>query len=339
MSANRAPVADADKMTFVEASRAAMDDAMSEDPSVILLGEDIDDERAGGVFYVTKGLSAKYGQERVLSTPISEQAIIGAAIGAAMAGLRPVAELMFMNFVSVAMDQIANHAAKLRYMTGGRSSCPLTIRTATGAGGSFAEQHSDMLEAWIAHTPGLKVIVPSSPADTYGLLLSCILDDDPCIFIENSIQYFTGAGGIAPQRGVKVPLGKANLLRSGSDLTVITYGRPVADVVAAADELAPEGLSVEVIDLRSIVPLDQSAILTSVAKTKRVVIVHEAVKRFGVGAELASLINEELFGQLRAPVNRVGAPYCPVPYSKPLEDAFLWNRERIKSAIRKTAGI
>jgi len=252
--------------------------------------------------------------------------------------MRPVAELMFMNFVSVAMDQIANHAAKLRYMTGGRTSCPMTIRTATGAGGSFAEQHSDMLEAWIAHTPGLKVVVPSSPADTYGLLLSCIFDDDPCVFIENSLQYFSGAGGDAAQRGTRIPLGKANTLRAGSDVTVITYGRPVADVLAVAEQLKTEGVSVEVIDLRSIVPMDEQAILTSVTKTRRAVIVHEAVTRFGVGAEIAATINAELFGHLAAPVNRVGAPYCPVPYSKPLENAFLWSRERIKSAILKTAG-
>jgi pyruvate dehydrogenase E1 component beta subunit len=233
-------------MTFAEATRQALSDAMEDDPTVFCLGEDIGDRQGGGTFKATAGLSTRFGEARVRTTPISEQAIIGAAIGAANVGMRPVAEIMLMNFISVCMDQLVNHAAKMRFMSGGQATVPMTVRTATGAGGGFGAQHSDMLEAWLAHTPGLKVVVPSTPADAYGLLTSCIFDDDPCVVIENTLLYFQGATGEAPARGHRVPLGQANVVRAGSDLTVVTYGRPLGDVLALADDLAHEGTNLEV---------------------------------------------------------------------------------------------
>ena len=325
-------------MTFVEATRAALEDAMVEDSSVFLLGEDIADPQGGGVFKVTKGLSTGYGTDRVRSTPISEQAILGAAVGAALGGMRPVAEIMLMNFLSVCMDQLVNHAAKLRYMSGGRTAVPLTIRTATGAGGGFGAQHSDMLEAWLAHTPGLKVVVPSSPVDAYGLLGSCIFDDDPCVFVENTVLYFSGMSGAAPERGQRIPLGKAAVAREGSDVTIVGYGRQLLDALGVAEKLSEEQVSVEVVDLRSIAPLDEATVLASAAKTKRVVIAHEAVSRFGVGAELSSRIHEELFTELACPVQRVGAPFCPVPFSNPLEAAYVPGAATIEAAVRMVLG-
>jgi acetoin:2,6-dichlorophenolindophenol oxidoreductase subunit beta len=316
----------------IQAVNRALDEALALDPGVILLGEDIGDEEDGGVVGVTKGLSTKYGKTRVRTTPISEQAIIGAAIGAAIVGMRPVAEIMLMNFTTVAMDMIVNHAAKLRFMSGGQTHVPLTIRTMTGAGFGTGGQHADYLEAWFAHTPGIKIVVPSSPADAYGLMLSCVFDDDPCLFIENMPTYWNP--GPAPEPGVRIPLGKANVLRPGSDVSVISYSRTVSDCAAVAEKLAKDNISVELIDLRTISPLDMQTVLHSVAKTRRAVIVHEAVKAFGVGAEIAARLNEELFGQLKAPVGRVGAYFCPVPFSKPLELEFVPTHARIESAIR-----
>jgi pyruvate/2-oxoglutarate/acetoin dehydrogenase E1 component len=316
----------------IQAINSALDAALAEDPGVILLGEDIGDEEEGGVVGVTRGLSTKYGKSRVRTTPISEQAIMGAAIGAAIVGMRPVAEIMLMNFTTVAMDMIVNHAAKLRFMSGGQTHVPLTIRTMTGAGFGAGGQHADYLEAWFAHTAGIKVVAPSSPADAYGLMLSCIFDDDPCLFIENIPSYWTP--GPAPQPGVRIPLGKANVLRPGSDVTLISYGSTVSGCMAVADKLAKEDISIEVIDLRTISPLDMESVLRSVAKTRRGVIVHEAVKPFGVGAEISARINEELFGQLAAPIGRVGAYFCPVPFSKPLELEFLPTHARIETAVR-----
>ena len=322
------------KISFSQAINMALDEALAADPTVFVLGEDVADEQGGGVFKTTTGLSAKYGVERVRATPISEQAIVGAAVGAAIAGMRPVAEIMFMNFLTVCMDQIVNHAAKLRFMSGGLTSVPLTIRCSTGAGVGFGGQHSDMLEAWFAHVPGMKVVTASNPADAKGLLLSAIEDDDPTLFIENVAMY--AAQGEPPAPGYKVPLGKANVRRQGSDVTVITYGRPVLDVDAVAESLAAEKINVEVIDLRTIAPFDEATVLASVAKTNRAVVVHEAVKAFGAGAEISSRIHEELFGQLKAPVRRVGSKYSPVPFSPPLEQAFLYSRDEITAAIRST---
>ncbi len=324
------------QINYIQAVNMAMDEAMTMDPNVILMGEDVADEQSGGAWKASQGLSTKHGAHRVRSTPISEQAIVGAAVGAAMVGMRPIAEIMLMNFITVAMDQIVNHAAKLRFMSGGQTAVPLTIRTTTGAGIGFAGQHSDMLEAWFAHVPGLKVVTASSQAECKGLLLGSIMDDDPVIFIENSWSY--RMPGPAPTPGLIIPLGKANVAREGSDVTVISYGRPVADCLAVAEAYKEEGVSVEVIDLRTIAPFDRETVLNSVAKTNRAVVVHEAVKQFGVGAEVSSVIHEELFGQLKSSVRRVGGAYAPVPFAPNLETAWLYSQDDIKTAIRKTLG-
>lgn len=324
------------KMNFIQAIHMALDEALAADTGVLLFGEDVADPQGGGVMTCSKGLSTRYGDARVRSTPIAEQAIVGAAIGAAMAGMRPVCEIMMMNFMTVAMDQIVNHAAKLRFMSGGLTSVPITIRTMTGAGVAVGGQHSDQLEAWFAHTPGIKVVTSSSPAEAKGLLLSCIFDDDPCIFIENTALY--GVQGQPAVTGLRIPLGKANIVKEGHDATVITYGRQVTDAIAVAGKLAAEGVAVEVIDLRTIAPFDKQAVLESVAKTGRAVILHEAVRDFGVGAEISALINEELFGQLRAPIQRLGGAYCPVPFSLPLETAFMPSQQDLERALRQMMG-
>lgn len=318
----------------VDAIREALDEAMAADPNVVVFGEDVADPEGGGVCKASAGLSTKYGT-RVRSTPISEQAIIGAAIGASLAGLRPVAEIMLMNFTAVAMDQIVNHAAKLRFMSGGQTNVPITIRTMTGTGFSAGAQHSDMLEAWFAHTPGLKVVSPSSPAEAKGLLLSCIFDNDPCLFIENLPSYWVA--GARPDPAVRIPLGKANVLREGSHVTVVSYSRTISDVLQAAAKAHEAGISVEIIDLRTISPLDMPTIIGSVSKTKRALIVHEAVRDFGVGAEIAAHLSERLFLELRAPVARLGAPYAPVPFSRPLELAYAPAVAQIESEIRRLA--
>jgi acetoin:2,6-dichlorophenolindophenol oxidoreductase subunit beta len=321
-------------ISFTDAYRLALDEALASDPNVLLLGEDIGDEEGGGVFKVTKGLSTKYGRHRVRTTPISEEAIVGAAVGAALAGMRPVAEIMLMNFVTVAMDQIVNHAAKLRFMSGGQTGVPITIRTRTGAGGGTAGQHSDMLEAWFAHVAGMKVVVPSTPADAVGLLAGCIFDDDPCLFIEDSLT--RALTGPAPPPGYRLELGRANVVRSGSDVTVVSYGRPIRDALAIAERLAAEGISVEVVDLRTISPLDTESILKSVAKTRRAVVVHEAPRSFGVGAEVVSRIQEHLYSELSAPVLRVASRDVPVPFAKVLEQEYLYKPSAIEAAIRET---
>jgi pyruvate dehydrogenase E1 component beta subunit len=321
----------AQKVTFGQAINLALDEALASDPRVLLFGEDIADAQGGGIWKATAGLSTKHGAHRVRSTPIAEQAIVGAAVGAAIAGFRPVAEIMLMNFVTVAMDQLVNHAAKLRFMSGGQTGVPLTIRTASGAGRGFGGQHSDMLEAWFAHVPGLKVVTGSSPAEAKGLLLSCIEDDDPCIFVENTPTY--RVMGEAPPPGLRIALGKANVARTGSDISVIGYGRPIADALAVAERLAGRGISVEIVDLRTIAPFDIETVLTSVAKTRRAVIVHEAVRDFGVGAEISSRIHEELFSDLAAPCRRVGSIFCPVPFSPVLEQDYMVGEADIEAAI------
>jgi pyruvate/2-oxoglutarate/acetoin dehydrogenase E1 component len=321
-------------MSFTDAYRMALDEALESDPSVLLLGEDIGDKEGGGVFKVTKGLSTKYGAHRVRTTPISEQAILGAAVGAALAGLRPVAEIMLMNFITVAMDQIVNHAAKLRFMSGGQTGVPITIRTRTGAGAGTAGQHSDMLEAWFAHVAGIKVVVPSNPADAKGLLSACIFDDDPCLFIEDGLT--RAMTGPAPPPGHRLPLGKAHVARSGSDVSVIGYGRPLRDTLVIAERLAQEGIQVEVVDLRTVSPLDTEGVLKSVAKTRRAVVVHEAPRSFGVGAEVAARIQEHLYGQLAAPVLRVASRDVTVPFAKVLETEYLYKPSEIEAAIRRT---
>jgi len=319
-------------LPMVAAINRALDAAMEKDPNVILLGEDIADP-SGGVFKATMGLSTKYSKDRVRPTPISEQAILGAAIGAAIAGFRPVAEIMIMDFLAVCMDQLSNHAAKLRYMSGGQTCVPLTVRCSAGAGMQFGAQHSEMLEAWLCHVPGLKVVVPSCPGDAKGLLTTCIFDDDPCVFVEQTMAYFVP--GDVPIGEYSIPLGQAAVRREGTDITLISYGRQVADAMKAAKQLDEEGVSAEVIDLRTLVPLDLETVLASVSKTRRAIVAHEAVTRCGFGAELSAQIHEHLFDQLAGPVQRVGAPNTPVPYARELERAFVPTAANIVDAARQ----
>lgn len=322
-----------EKVNWAKAINLALDDAMAKDAGVIVFGEDVADPEGGGIRKATLGLSTKYGS-RVRTTPIAEQAIVGAAVGAAVAGMRPVAEIMLMNFSTVAMDQLTNHAAKLRYMSGGQTHVPMTVRTTTGTGRSLGGQHADMLEAWFAHTPGIKVVAPSNAADAYGLLWSCIFDDDPCFFIEHGPSYLQTSP--MPERGVGLPLGKAHIARAGEHATVIGYSRTVNDSLAAAELLAADGISIEVIDLRTIAPFDMATIAESVRRTGRAVVVHEAVRAFGVGAEIAATISEELWGDLKAPVRRLGGAYCPIPFAKHLETAFLPSVADIVAAVHTT---
>lgn len=315
------------KLTFGQAVNEAMAVALERDSKVFLLGEDIHDP-AGGIVKATIGLSTRFGLDRVRPTPISEQAIVGAAIGAAMRGMKPVAEIMVNDFAMVAMDQIANHAAKLRYMSGGRTTVPITIRSLTaGNVGSFGAQHSQSLEAWFAHTPGLKVVAPSNAYDAKGMLLACIDDPDPCIQIEAMRCFF--APGEVPEGYYTVPLGKAAIRQAGNDITLVSYSWGMQEAHAATTQLAAKGHSVELIDLRSIVPLDYEALHASAAKTGRVLIIHPAVEFGGFGAELAARLQHDLFGQLRAPVSRYGAPYTSIPFAQNLEAAYFPNADGI----------
>jgi pyruvate dehydrogenase E1 component beta subunit len=323
-------------MHAFQAVNAALHQAMEEDPKVLVFGEDIADREGGGVTGATIGLSTKFGDQRVKSTPISEQAIIGAAIGAALAGYKPVAEIMLMNFTAVCMDMIFNHAAKLRFMSGGQSTVPITIRTLTGAGWQTAGQHADHLEGWFAHTAGIKVVAPSNPADYKGLLLSCIQDPDPCIIIESAGTLFIPQD--VPVDQGPIPLGVAKVVAEGMDVTIVSWSSMVVRSLQALAPLAEAGISVELVDLRTVSPWDRETVLKSVAKTGRCVVVHEAVRSFGPGAEIAATVNEELFGQLKAPVRRLGAPYSPVPFSKPLEDAYLVSVDEIVATVKEVAG-
>ncbi len=314
-----------------EALNLALDRALASDPAVVLLGEDLADP-AGGISQVTKGLSTRYGTERVRDTPISEAAIVGAAVGAAAAGMRPVAELMIMDFLSIAMDQLVNHAAKARFMSGGLLSVPLTLRTAVFGGIGSGATHSQTLEAWLAHVPGLKVVVPATPADAQGLLTSCIFDDDPCVVVENVALY--GTTGPVPEGDHRVPLGVAEVKRPGTDVSLVTYGRTVRDAMAAAEELADEQIDVEVVDLRSLVPFDAETVLRSVGRTHRAVVAHHATRFGGFGAEVASVIHEELFGELEAPVRRVGARFAPIGSAAALEGFVLPSAAALAEAVR-----
>nr|WP_280218366.1 transketolase C-terminal domain-containing protein [Nocardia neocaledoniensis] len=319
-------------MNFLQACSDAFDVALSSDPSVFLLGEDIADP-VGGVTKLTKGLSTKFGMDRVRPTPISEQAIIGAAIGAGLAGMRPVAEIMLMDFLGVCLDQLTNHAAKLRYMTGGRTNVPITVRTMVGGGSGNGAQHSQSLESWLTNVPGLKVVCPSNPVDGKGLLLSSIFDDDPCVVMEMSRVIFHKQKMDVPLGDYRVPIGKAKICRPGSDATIICWGRTVNDALLAAEDLAAQQIQAEIIDLRTLVPLDLETILASVSKTKRVVVAHAAVQFGGYGAEIASQITEHLFGDLAGPVVRLGAPYAPTP-AGPLEADYVPTAEKIAAAVR-----
>ncbi|MCA1842961.1 MAG: alpha-ketoacid dehydrogenase subunit beta [Actinobacteria bacterium] len=303
-------------MNLATAVHSALDGALAADPKVILLGEDIADP-AGGVFKTTQGLSTKYGAHRVRATPIAEQSILGAAIGASLGGYRPVAEIMFFDFITVCLDQLVNHAAKFRYMSGGQTPVPLVVRTAVGSK-RFGAQHAQQLEAWLMHTPGLCVVMPSTPFDAKGLLTSAIFGEDPVVFIEH-INLLFGAKDPVPVEDYRIPLGRAAVRMPGDDVTIVTYGEQVAVALEAAEGLAADGIEAEVIDLRSLVPLDMPTVLASVSRTKRAIVTHGATTFCGPGAEIASQISEQLFGDLVAPVARLGARYAPIPFSADLE--------------------
>jgi len=319
------------EMRYMQAVTQALADSMKEDESVILLGEDI--AAAGGSFKATRGLLDTFGSERVRDTPISEATIASAAVGAAMTGLKPVVEIMFMDFMTLAMDALVNQAAKARFMFGGKSSVPMVLRTPHGGGLNAGPQHSQCLEAWMAHVPGLKVVCPSSPQDAYSLLRAAIADPDPVVFVENKALYGRKA---EVDTGVQQAIGEAAIVRAGRDVSIVTYGATVHTVMAAAQELATQGIEAEVIDLRSIQPWDEACVFASVARTHRVVVAHEAVRAFGVGAEIAARIAEDAFDELDAPVARVGAPFMPVPFTGALERRYMVNAEGVIAAVRKT---
>ncbi len=328
-----APTGETKVMLMAEAIGDAQRTALLKDPEVFLLGEDIGDP-PGGVFATSRGLQTEFGK-RVRPTPIAEQAIIGAGTGAAIAGMRPVAEIMFNDFAGVCMDQIFNHAAKQRYMSGGATHVPLTIRMIVGGGlGGTGAQHSQSLESWLLHTPGLKVVYPSTPFDAKGLLLSCIFDEDPCIHLE-PMALLRSLKGEVPVDDYRIPLGVAKIRRPGTDITLITYGWQVAQCLKAADELAKEDISAEVIDLRSLVPLDYHRVLDSVKKTRRALVVHAATEFCGFGGEIASTINEELFTTLKAPATRFGAAFAPIAYSREIETNQIPNAGSIAARVRK----
>jgi pyruvate dehydrogenase E1 component beta subunit len=329
------------RKSYRQALNEALHHEMGRDPRVIVLGEDItggagasgEQDAWGGAFGVTKGLLAKYGRERVLDTPITESAFVGAAAGAAMTGLRPVAEIMFVDFLGVCFDQIFNQAAKFRYMFGGKAVTPLVIRTTYGAGTRSASQHSQTLYPIFTHVPGLKVVIPSNPYDAKGLLIQAIRDDDPVIFLENKVLYDTV--GEVPDGAYTVPFGEASLLREGEDVTIIALGRMVGMAEKAAADLAKEGVDCTVVDPRTASPLDEETILESVEETGRVVVVDEASPRCGMAADIASLIAEKAFGALKGPIIKVTPPHTPVPYAPDLERAYLPDPEKVAAAVRR----
>ncbi len=319
------------ELTYVKAFNEGMHQAMAADPDVFLIGEDV--AGYGGVFHMFDGLLTEFGDARVKDTPIAEQAIIGLGVGAAARGLRPVCDLMFMDFIGVAMDQIFNQAAKMKYMFGGAVSVPLTITTAGGAGMSAAAQHSQSLEAWLAHIPGLKVAMPASPYDAKGLIIGAIRDDNPTIVVLN--KRMLGLKGPVPEELYAIPMGVANTVRTGTDATVIALGRMVVEAEKAVATLEEQGVSVELIDPRTVQPLDIDTIVASVKKTNRALIVHEAVEFGGIGAEISSQIQEHAFDYLDAPVARLAAPFAPVPYAPILENAYVPDAARIAAAVRR----
>lgn len=302
-------------------------------PTVFLLGEDIG--RFGGTFGVTRGLIDEFGEDRVRDTPISETAITGVSIGAAATGMRPVAELMFMDFVTVAMDQLVNQAAKMRYMFGGKITIPMVLRMPAGAGIQAAAQHSQSLEAWFTHVPGLKVVYPSTPKDALGLMISAIRDDNPVVFVEHKVLY--SMKGDVPDINEPIPLGVADIKREGSDVTVVATGLMVHKALKAAEILSKEGIEVEVIDPRTLFPLDKEKIFNSLKKTHKVVIVTEEVKRGSWGGELAAMIAEEMFDYLDAQIVRIGALNTPIPFTTVLENVVIPNEEDIIKAVKSIA--
>jgi acetoin:2,6-dichlorophenolindophenol oxidoreductase subunit beta len=319
------------EITYVKAFNEALMQLMADDEDVVVIGEDV--AGYGGVFHAFDGLLKAYGDRRVIDTPISEMGFMGMGVGAAARGLRPVCDLMFFDFIGVCLDQVYNQAAKLKFMFGGDVTVPLTITTAGGAGMSAGPQHSQSLEAWLAHVPGLKVALPSSPHDMKGLMVGAVRDDNPTIVILN--KRMLGTRGPVPEELYEIPLGEANTVRAGNDVTVVAVGRMVVEAMAAARTLAESGVDLEVIDVRTVQPLDSKRILDSVRRTNHAVVVHEAVTFGGIGAEISAQIQEEAFDYLDAPVLRLGAPFSPVPFSPVLERAYIPDSARIVDGVRR----
>jgi pyruvate/2-oxoglutarate/acetoin dehydrogenase E1 component len=322
------------ELSYREAVRDAMSTAMRRDEDVFIMGEDI--AEMGGSMGVTQGMLEEFGPERVRNTPISEMAIVGAGIGAAIAGMRPIVEIMYQDFTTLAMEQIVSQAAKHRYMSGGQIKVPLTIRTQGGAGWSPGAQHAQQLEAWFVHVPGLKVVFPSTPEDVRGLLWSSIYEDNPIIFFEHRTLY--GIKGEVPDEIEPIEIGKARIHREGEDVTVIATGRLVHESLKAAEQAEEEGISVEVFDPRTLQPLDEDALIAAVKKTNRAVVAHEAVTRMGWGAEVAAIVQEKAFDWLDAPVARVGAKFTPIPFAPVMEEWVVPHAQDVLSAIKKTVG-
>lgn len=318
------------EITYAEAIAEALRTEMQLDPRVFVMGEDVG--TFGGLFGGTKGLLEEFGPERVRDTPISEAALIGAGIGAAMTGMRPMVEIQFMDFTACCMDQIVNQAAKMRFMLGGKAEVPMVIRTPYGTGLKLASQHSQGLEAWFMHVPGLLVVMPSTPADAKGLLVTALRDPNPVIFLEHKLLYPTR--GPVPEEQYTIPFGRADVKRIGTDVTIIATGLMVSKALAAADTLAAQGIEAEVVDPRTLVPLDKAAIIESVKKTGRLVIVHEAVKRGGFGGEIAGIIAEEAFDYLDAPIKRVAGRNVPIAFNEVLERKAVPGPEEIVEAVR-----
>jgi len=319
------------EMKYMASVARALRDSMAEDPSVVVMGEDIG--APGGSFKATRGLLEEFGPARVIDTPISEASIVSAAVGAALSGLRPVVEIMFMDFTTLAMDAIVNQAAKARFMFGGQCSAPMVLRTPHGGGLNAGPQHSQCLEAWLAHVPGLKVVCAATPQDAYSLLRAAIRDPDPVIFVEHKGLYGS-KGPVDPAAADAI--GRARIVRAGRDVTVVTYGATVHAALDAAGQLAAEGVEAEVIDLRSLQPWDRATVLGSLARTHRAVVAHEAVQAFGAGAEIAATLADDGFDDLDAPVVRVGAPFMPVPFAKSLEQHYRVGAAGIVAAVRRT---
>jgi acetoin:2,6-dichlorophenolindophenol oxidoreductase subunit beta len=322
------------ELTYREAVRDALSQAMRQDEDVFIMGEDI--AEMGGSMAVTQGMLAEFGPERVRNTPISEMAIVGAGIGAAMQGMRPVVEIMYEDFTTLAMEQIVNQAAKHRYMSGGQLKVPLTIRTQGGAGWSPGAQHAQQVEAWFVHVPGLKVVFPSTATDVRGLLWSSIYDDNTVIFFEHRILY--GLKEEVPDEIEPIPIGKARIHRPGEDVTVVATGRLVHEALKAAEEAESEGVSVEVLDPRTLQPLDEEAIVESVKRTNRCVVAHEAVTRAGFGAEVAAVVQHQAFDWLDAPIERVGSRFAPIPFAPVMEQFVVPHASDVLDAIRRTVG-
>jgi pyruvate/2-oxoglutarate/acetoin dehydrogenase E1 component len=320
------------EVRFGQAINRALADAMAADENIVLFGEDV--AAPGGPFGVTRGLLDRFGAERVRDTPISEAAIVGAAVGAAMSGLKPIVEIMFMDFVTLSMDALVNQAAKARFMFGGQYALPMVVRLPHGGGINAGPQHSQCLEAWLTHVPGLKVACPATVSDAYALTRAAIADPDPVILVENKSLY--AVKGALPEPLPSVAIGKADIARPGRDATIVTYGAMRGMALAAADMLAKDGVETEVIDLRSLQPWDESAVLASLARTHRLVIAHEAVEAFGVGAEIAARMADVGFDELDGPIVRVGAPFMPVPFAKELEARYRPDAARIVEAVRRT---